>query len=654
MSSLKPSSATTGFFQTPPTVPPQYASQTAQTTDIDLALPRVLALYLPDPLPTHISSDLSNFARSVLSPSILSLTASAETNPPTLRPHDSFGAPNYTDSLHTSDAWRRLQEIGIEEGIVALGYETSAGAAGSGSTEKLTAYNRRIYQFAKYHLWTGSAALVTCPSAMTDGAAVLLGRHLVSDSEMRVRREPDLQAQEVFREARRRLISRDPRKAWTSGQWMTERKGGSDVSGTETVAKMLPTEEVIGEDAVGMPLGPWSIDGFKWFSSATDADMAVLLARTEKGLSAFYAPMKRKRRRVPVERSGNRDGDTEFNGVRIQRLKNKMGTKGLPTAELELSGMRGYLIGTEGQGVKEISAILNITRLHTAVSQVGYWGRGLAVSRGYAKVRRVAGGKLLADVKQHVAWMADETVRYHAAMHLTFFVVALLGASEQGIHVVESTRARELMPKTVAEVDLLLRVLTPLMKAQTALASIHGLRACMESLGGLGYLENNEDPVLNVARLYRDANVGAIWEGTTSVMADDLIRVLKGKVGNQALCVLENWVTISVAAASAKLQVEGQAVTATWLAFKQKVQKTEVEQLQWRGRETLNELDSIVCGCIMIFNASTDEDEVQLEIARRWLGKSPSAVSRSGEWKKEANVDKKIFLGNVSSSGAKL
>jgi alkylation response protein AidB-like acyl-CoA dehydrogenase len=647
MSSLNPSSATTGFFQSPPTVPPQYAYQTAEAidTDTDPALPRILALYLTRNLPTHIPTDLSAFARKVVSPSILSLTASAEINPPTLHPLDSFGAPNQSDPLHTSDAWRRLQDIGIEEGIVALGYETSSsGPAGA-------AYNRRIHQFAKYHLWTGSAALVTCPSGMTDGAAVLLGRHLEGKRDPTdLRPASGTQARAVFREVRRRLISRDPNEAWTSGQWMTERKGGSDVSGTETVARKLPTEEAVGEDAVGMPLGPWRIDGFKWFSSATDADMAVLLARTEKGgLSAFYAPMKRQREAS----RGNREGGVEFNGVRIQRLKNKMGTKALPTAELELSGMRGYLIGEEGEGVKEISALLNITRLHTAVSQVGYWGRGLAVSRAYAKVRRVAGGKLLADVKQHVAWMADETVRYHAAMHLTYFAVALLGASEQGAGIVENTRARELMPKSVEEVDLLLRVLTPLMKAQTALASIHGLRACMESLGGLGYLENNDDPVLNIARLYRDANVGAIWEGTTSVLADDLIRVLKGRLAHQAMRVLEDWVTISMTGRSAKLTPERESIIQAWLSFKRKVQETDVEQLQWRGRENLNELDLIVCGCIMVFNASTDEDDVQIELARRWVRKERATTS-SDEWKKDAAMDRKIFLGDVSNPAAKL
>jgi alkylation response protein AidB-like acyl-CoA dehydrogenase len=594
--------------------------------------------------------DLSTFARKAVAPSLLSVTVSAETNQPTLHPLDSFGAPNRTDILHTSDAWRRLQEIGIEEGMVAIGYETSPGVSARAEDKN----NHRIHQFVKYHLWTASAALVTCPSAMTDGAAVLLSRHLDAEPAVRGVRESEAQAQEVFREARRRLISRDPREAWTSGQWMTERKGGSDVSGTETVARQLPRQDVVGKDVVGMPLGPWRIDGFKWFSSATDADMAVLLARTEKGgLSAFYAPMKRKRNDL-AEGAGNREGGTEFNGVRIQRLKNKMGTKGLPTAELELSGMRGYLIWKEGEGVKEISALLNITRLHTAVSQVGYWGRGLAVSRAYAKVRKVAGGKLLADVKQHVAWMADETVRYHAAMHLTYFAVALLGASEQGSSVVQSTRARELIPKSVEEQDLLLRVLTPMMKAQTALASIHGLRACMESLGGLGYLENNDDPVLNIARLYRDANVGAIWEGTTSVLADDLIRVLKGRLATQAVHLLDDWVLTSVAAGSAKLQEERENIAKTWLSLKRKMQEADVEQLQWRGREILKELELIVCGCIMIFNASMDEDEVQIELARRWARKAGPAVSSSANWKRDAAMDKRIFFGDESNMAAKL
>src|ERR1700733_15591798 len=152
MSSLKPSSAPTGFFQTPPTVPPQYAPQSPSHTpyDNDPALLRILALYLPSPLPVQIATDLSTFARKAVAPSILSLTASAETNQPTLHPLDSFGTPNRTDILHTSDAWRRLQDIGIQEGMVALGYQSSPGRSPGQECQN----NRRIHQFIKYHLWT--------------------------------------------------------------------------------------------------------------------------------------------------------------------------------------------------------------------------------------------------------------------------------------------------------------------------------------------------------------------------------------------------------------------------------------------------------------------------------------------------------------------
>jgi hypothetical protein len=239
-------------------------------------------------------------------------------------------------------------------------------------------------------------------------------------------------------------------------------------------------------------------------------------------------------------------------------------------------------------------------------------------------------------------------------MHLTYFVVALLGVSEQGMQVVQRTRAKELVPESVEEVDLLLRVLTPLVKAQTALASIHGLRACVESLGGLGYLENNDDPVLNIARLYRDANVGAIWEGTTSVMADDLIRVLKGRLAQQAVAVLESWLKRAVAAGSAKLSSEIDAIVQIWRSFRQTVQGMDVEQLQWRGRDILKELDLIVCGGILITVASVDQDEVQAELAKRWIRKPEWKTSSSNAWRKDAAMDKRIFLGCEPETTARL
>ena len=206
-------------------------------------------------------------------------------------------------------------------------------------------YNRLV-QFVKYHLWSASSANVICPSAMQDGAAAVLKHQLTRGIH-------DAETRSVLEDAVRRLTSRDPAMGWTSGQWMTERKGGSNVSGTETIATLVGcTDE---KSAGGLPLGPWRIDGFKWFSSATDCSMAILLAQTQKGLSCFFAPT---RRLV--------NGCEEMNGIRIQKLKSKMGTRSLPTAELELEGMRGRLLGKEGKGVKVISGMLNITRIHNS------------------------------------------------------------------------------------------------------------------------------------------------------------------------------------------------------------------------------------------------------------------------------------------------
>ena len=223
----------------------------------------------------------------------------------------------------TSEGWRKLQDLGIAEGMVAIGYENQFGA-----------YSR-LYQFLKYHLWTATSAGVTCPSAMQDGAARLLAVHLA-------RKDIHLSETErkVFETAYQHLTSRNPEKAWTSGQWMTERAGGSDVRNTETQATFAPVfaEGASTLDTDGLPLGPWSISGFKWFSSATDSQMTIMLAKTPSGaLSAFFAPMRRR-----LTSSGASPPQTELNGLTLQRLKAKLGTRPVPTAELVLANTRAY------------------------------------------------------------------------------------------------------------------------------------------------------------------------------------------------------------------------------------------------------------------------------------------------------------------------
>lgn len=438
---------------------------------------------------------------------------------------------------------------------------------------------------------------------------------------------------------------------------MTERTGGSDVSGTETTAVKTPSPSQSPNTSTGIdgsPLGPYSISGFKFFSSATDANMTILLARTSSsgGLSAFYAPM---RLTIPPSPLNPSLPNTELNGVTIQRLKSKLGTRTLPTAELVLSNMRAYMLGAEGNGVKEIATVLNITRAHNAVTAMGYWGRGLAISRAYARVR-VVGGRRLADVPAHVKTLAGLEVEYKGWMCLTFFNVLLLGISEQSSDS-QSPYASLALPQShiippSASVPLLLRLLTPTLKALTAKASIAALAECMESLGGVGYLDSPEqDQEYNVARLFRDANVLSIWEGTTEVLAGDMVRVLKGRQGSQVIDVVGIWLQGVIRGAKGHREEGGmEELRERWRLLRARIEKAEIEELLVSGREVMLELGRIIAGMLLFIDAERDGDEIAFEIARRWtaLGRTAPATDNSsgGKWKEKVKWDRRIVFGD--------
>ncbi|KFY49589.1 hypothetical protein V496_09900 [Pseudogymnoascus sp. VKM F-4515 (FW-2607)] len=599
-----PSSSTAGFFQERPIVPNQLQD--------DRALQRVLALYLPSEVQQEIYPDLNRFGDVVLSRKVLDWVADSEKNLPYLKTWDTFGKRR--DELITSEGWRNLQDMGIEEGIVAIPFEN-----------KHKEFSR-VHQFIKYHLWSASNASVTCPSAMTDGAARFLSRQMESPTL-----SPELRP--ILQSAYTRLTSRSPSKAWTSGQWMTERPGGSDVSFTETLA--TPAASPISAKSIdGSPLGAWSINGFKWFSSATDAQMTILLARTPEGkLSTFFAPMRRT----------TEGSETELNGVTIQRLKSKLGTKSLPTAELVVKDMRAHLMGEAGNGIREISTILNITRVHNSVTAVGSWGRGLAIKRAFARVRKVAGGRRLVDMPSHIAVMARDEVEYRGWMHLSFFTVLLLGISEQGAGSAMGKGVDAALVPDAKDVPKLLRVLTPVLKAGSAKACITGLQECVEGLGGVGYLEN-EEMDLNVAKLYRDSNVLSIWEGTTETLSWDLVKILKGRSGNDVLEALARWI------GGAKVGFDVQSRWEQWAA---NVREKSEEELIIDGREALFELARVVGAVLLEVDARRDGDEVAKEVSKRWLaGPSDWKAQGLGSLKERVKMNSRISFGDASGDAA--
>ncbi|TPX33038.1 hypothetical protein SmJEL517_g03971 [Synchytrium microbalum] len=458
-----PASASEGFFQTPVEFQNQY--------DEDHVLRSILERHVPKTIMKDIEPDFRRFGAYVVSDEALDYIRDAEEHLPQIQTHNHWG--QRVDILRTAEGWRAQKPVAAREGVISMAYEGRYGEFD------------RFLQMAKYFIYSPSSALYTCPLAMTDGAARLI--ELYGDKELK-------------ENAFRKLTSRDPNTFITSGQWMTERPGGSDVGRTETEATLLDGEKNV-----------WSISGFKWFSSATDSQMTFLLARPtdqsgvpgSKGLSLFYAEL--------------RDQQGKLNGVRLHRLKNKLGTKPVPTAELELKNMIARRVGSESRGVATIATILNITRLHSAVGSSSALTRSLAIARDYARKREVF-GKPLWSQPAHIRTLSKLAALSAASTHLTFYVVRLLGQAE------DASRKGLAVP----DVDLLLRLLTPIAKGWCSKLAVGGIAETAEACGGQGYMEET-----GIARLLRDTIVNTIWEGTTNVLALDVLRVFGG--GKEAM-----------------------------------------------------------------------------------------------------------------------
>ncbi|KAK4193149.1 hypothetical protein QBC35DRAFT_398800 [Podospora australis] len=629
---MEPSSSNKGFIQSQPIIKNQFKE--------DVSLQRVARLFLPTPLLKEITPSLTRLADDVLTPQIFSWITDAEHSQPYLRGHggDSFGRP--VSELVVTEGWRKLQEFGFTNAIIAINYDTDFGP-----------YNRLV-QFLRCHLWEASCANTLCPAAMQDGAARLLQRHLFSSSLSPVERQ-------VFGNAYKHLTSRDPSQTWTSGQWMTERTGGSDVSRTETIATFDPSFSGLASLPENIPLGPWSISGFKWFSSATDSQMTILLAKTspDKGVSAFFAPMRRHAPSlVPV--TGEKGHGTELNGITIQRLKHKFGTQSLPTAELELNNMRGWLVGQEGNGIHEISTILNITRVHTTVSSMGYLGRSLAIARSFALVREVGVGKgrriPLSSHPLHMRTLANMAVEYHSMMLLVFYTLFILGLDEKGPPS-SSSAAVPAPPKEL--VGPLLRVLSSLHKSYVCETTVPLVYGCMEALGGVGYMQNVESEHINVSRLFRDACVGAIWEGTTDVLASDTLRALKHpKTGGQSLAALDWFVEANLGQAKAD---DGTAVRKQWAGLKRRVEQGKQEDLLPEARAIAFKLAEVLMGVLFLLDVAVNPGREIETMCDRYLSKKglagePSTKKAAAVLKEDVELDQGIVYGPGKEPTAKV
>jgi alkylation response protein AidB-like acyl-CoA dehydrogenase len=530
------------FFQEGPVLDNQYGSDFALRSYLRRALPRDLLKSLEPGLHALGARAAGD---------VLALGYAAEASPPKHIPYDPWG--RRIDSIEVCEAWKTLESISAEEKLVATAYERKEGEFS------------RIHQMVRIYLFGPSSAIYTCPLAMTDGAARAI--ELYGDEHLKSH-------------AFARLTSSDPARFWTSGQWMTERTGGSDVSTSQTIA----TREGSG----------FRLHGTKWFTSATTSQMAMTLARIEgapagsAGLSLFYLEL--------------RDAEGRLNRIFVHRLKDKLGTRALPTAELTLQGTPATLVGGEGNGVRKISSLFNITRVWNACTAASFMRRGIALSRSYAD-KRSAFGKLLIHQPLHVETLAEMQIEFEAALLLTFRTVELLGKEEVG--------------KSSTEESALLRILTPVAKLYTGKQSITVASETLECFGGAGYIEDTGLP-----RLLRDSQVLSIWEGTTNVLSLDLLRAIqKEKAFEPLLADLEAQLRTvqdpKLAACAEKVRAAARSI-ATWLTQA----SADPEALQAGARSLAFSVARAYCGALLLAHAQwalTAEGDDHFAIsARRW------------------------------------
>ena len=266
--------------------------------------------------------------------------------------------------------------------------------------------------------------------------------------------------------------------------FMTEQAAGSDIANTQTLAAKHSD-------------GSWRLTGDKWFCSNPDAAFAMVLARVEgdpagmKGVSLFLLPRTL--------------DDGSSNHYRIIRLKEKLGTRSMASGEIRIDGAVAYLVGEQGRGFAQMADMVNNSRLSNGVRAAGMMRRAVAEAE-YIAQQRHAFGKALQDMPLMRRQLDKLRIRSEQARTMVLQTARALQRSDAG------------EPGGYA----LLRILTPLIKFRACRDARMVTGDAMEVRGGCGYIEEWSDP-----RLVRDAHLGSIWEGTSNIVALDVLRAIR-------------------------------------------------------------------------------------------------------------------------------
>jgi putative acyl-CoA dehydrogenase len=325
-----------------------------------------------------------------------------------------------------------------------------------------------VSRAAGFLVWSQAESGHGCPVSMTYAAVPALR----TDTELAKRWEPHLTTSAYDPGLR----SRADKAGVLAGMAMTEKQGGSDVRAGTTRARSTVN-------------GTYLLTGHKWFTSAPMNDVFLVLAQAPHGLSCFVVPR--------MLDDGTR------NTFRIQRLKDKLGNRSNASAEVEFEDTVGWRLGDEGRGVATIIEMVAATRLDCVLGSAALMRRATVEAIWHCSQRR-AFGALLVDQPAMTSVLADLAMESEAATVLAMRLARTFDASDD-----ERGQA-------------LRRIMLPLAKLWVTKRATSHVGEALECLGGNGYVEESSMP-----RLYREAPVNAIWEGSGNVQALDVLRVLE-------------------------------------------------------------------------------------------------------------------------------
>lgn len=326
-----------------------------------------------------------------------------------------------------------------------------------------------VARAAVMYIGSQADAGVGCPMSMTYAAIPAL-RHAPKLAEKWI---PKL----ISAEYDSRSLPMEQKTGCTIGMGMTEKQGGSDVRANTTRAERQPD-------------GTYELVGHKWFFSAPMCDAHLVLAQAEGGLSCFLVPRFRP--------------DGTRNGVEIQRLKDKLGDWSNASSEVEFQGALGELVGEEGRGIATIIEMVALTRLDCMIGSSSQMRQALVQALHHTSQRK-AFGKLLIEQPLMRNVLADLALESEAAIALTLRIARAIDSSSHDEHEVA-----------------LARIATAIGKYWICKRTPAHVNEAQECFGGIGYVEETMMP-----RLYRQAPLNSIWEGSGNVQCLDVLRALR-------------------------------------------------------------------------------------------------------------------------------